>query len=125
MTQTTTALETGTGAERPGVSTPPSGPLPTPIDEAGGYALQLHAEFWSSIPAKERAKIMTNFVARAKEAGTADTAKTLVRGFGVDVPDFGAAATILADIRPSSGSSSAGPGHGPGSGPIRRHGPLG
>ena len=89
-------METGTGPERPGVSTPPSGPLPTLIDKVAGYALQLHAEFWSSIPAKKRTKIISNFVARAKEAGTADLAKNLVRGFGVDVPDFGAAAAILA-----------------------------
>ena len=99
MTQPS-AMDTGSGSgtQSPlGVSTPPSGPLSSPIDEAAGYALEIHDEFWATVPSKKRAKLVTDFVARAKAAGSAsEVAKQLVRGLGVDVPDYRAAAAILA-----------------------------
>ena len=92
QTAQSVAVDTGTGSSTtqatPGVRTPPSGPLSSPLDEAASYALQLHNEFWASVPAKKRAQLITRFVARAKvagAAGTADVAKALVQGLGVGV----------------------------------------
>ena len=101
MTQPS-AMDTGSGSgtQPPlGLSTPPSGPLSSPIDEAAGYALEIHDEFWATVPSKKRAKLVTDFVARAKavgSAGASELVKVLVSGFGVDVPDYRAAAAIVA-----------------------------
>ena len=49
------------------------------------------------MPSKKRVKLVTDFVARAKAAVSAsEMAKALVRGLGVDVPDYRAAAAVLA-----------------------------
>ena len=88
-------MEVGSGSAE-GVE--PGGANAVPADAATGYALTVHGAFWQSVGKKRRSELVGKFVARAKAAGTGNTevAKALVRGFGVEVADFGTAAAVLA-----------------------------
>ena len=103
-------MELGSGSAE-GVG--PGGANAVPADAATGYALTVHSAFWQSVGKKRRSALVGKFMARAKAAGTGNTevAKALVRGFGAEVADFGAAVAILAGYEAYSWSvfSWAGP----------------
>ena len=82
-------------------------PGAVPADAAAGYALTIHDNFWRSISKKRRAEYIGVFMARARAAGMGnpELGKGLVRGFGAEVADFGAAAAVLAGYEAYSWST--------------------